>query len=279
MERWCQEPSRKVVRVEEVLKATAHRRVVRVGDTVRRPMYPWSPSVHLLLQHLDSVGFEFAPRFLGIDDDGREVLSFVDGVAGAEGSRGPGFGAHVWAMVVPDEGLIRFARVLRRYHDAVREFDPPADVEWATGRGAPRAGEVVCHNDFGPWNVVWKESAPVGVIDWDYAAPATPLDDVAFALEWSVPFASDNECLTWRRFTEPPDRAHRVEVFAEAYGLSSIDGVVDAVIARQQKFRATVVEHAERGIQLAVDEVASGYLDVVDARIKWSERNRHLFED
>ena len=57
--------------------------VVRVGDTVRRPVGPHSPLVHALLTHLESIGFEGAPRFLGIDHAGREVLSYVDGeVAG-----------------------------------------------------------------------------------------------------------------------------------------------------------------------------------------------------
>jgi hypothetical protein len=265
--------------VEEVLNDDAHRRVVRVGDTVRRPMYPWSPSVHLLLQHLESVGYSSAPRLLGIDEEGREVLSFVEGVAGAEGSSGPGFGAHVWAMVVPDDGLARFARLLRDYHEAVAGFEPPADTPWATGApGAPGPGEVVCHNDFGPWNVVWRDSTPICIIDWDYAAPALPLDDVAFALEWSIPFASDDECLLWRRFTELPDRRRRVEVFAQAYGLPTTSHVVDAVIARQHKFRATVIEHAARGIESDIDAVAAGYLDTVDARIRWSETNRDLFE-
>lgn len=264
--------------MEEVLAASEHRRVVRVGDTVRRTIYPWSASVHLLLQHLESAGFAAAPRFLGIDDEGREVLSYVDGICGADGSNGPGFGAHVWAMVVPDDGLARFARLLRDYHDAVADFIPPPDAPWAIGIGAPGPGEIICHNDIGPWNVVWRGSTPVCFIDWDYAAPALPLDDVAYALWWSVPFASDDECLTWRRFSDPPDRRHRLELFAAAYGLTSVDGLIDAVIVRQLKFRATVVEHAQRGIPGAVAEVASGYLDTVDAWITWSGSNRHLLE-
>src|SRR5687768_12083443 len=144
-------------------------------------MYPWSPSIHLLLQHLESVGFVAAPRFLGIDDEGREVLSYVEGICGADGSNGPGYGAHVWAMVVPDDGLTRFARLLREYHDAVAGFTPPTDARWATGGGGatgPGPGEVICHNDIGPWNVVWRDSTPVCFIDWDYAAPGPPLDDV-----------------------------------------------------------------------------------------------------
>jgi len=184
--------------MEEILKATPQHHIVRIGDTVRRPMYSWSASVHLLLQHLEAVGFDHAPRFLGIDDEGREILSFVEGVAGADGSKGPGFGAHVWAMIVPEAGLARSAQLLRQYHDAVADFLPPRGLPWATGSGAPGPEQIICHNDPGPWNVVWRGSAPVCIIDWDYAAPATPLDDVAYALEWSIPFVSDEECRTFR---------------------------------------------------------------------------------
>lgn len=262
--------------VESVLQAGRHRRVVRIGDTVRRPMYPWSASVHALLGHLEDVGFPHAPRFRGIDGQGREVLTFVDGIAGADGSLGPGFGAHVWAMVVPDEGLARFARLVRTFHDAVRGWSPPADAAWATGTGPPRAGEIVCHNDIGPWNVVWRaDGVPVAMIDWDYAAPGLAIDDVAFALEWSVPFASDEECVTWRRFSEPPDRRARIEAFAAAYGLSSADGLVDAVLRRQQAFLAREVSLAARGVEPAASDVAAGYLDVVRARITWTEQHRH----
>jgi hypothetical protein len=40
--------------------------VVRVGDTVRRPAGPWTPSVHALLTHLHDAGFDGAPRPHGI---------------------------------------------------------------------------------------------------------------------------------------------------------------------------------------------------------------------
>ena len=47
--------------------------VVRVGDSVRRPLGSWSSAVHALLRHFELVGFDGAPRFLGIDDQGREI--------------------------------------------------------------------------------------------------------------------------------------------------------------------------------------------------------------
>jgi hypothetical protein len=56
--------------------------VVRVGDTVRRASGPWSFAVHGLLRHLEAHGFAGAPRWLGIDEQGREVLTFIPGKVG-----------------------------------------------------------------------------------------------------------------------------------------------------------------------------------------------------
>ena len=53
--------------------------VVRVGETIRRAAGPWTPAVHALLDHLAAVGFDGAPRVHGYDDDGREVIEFVEG--------------------------------------------------------------------------------------------------------------------------------------------------------------------------------------------------------
>jgi phosphatidylglycerophosphate synthase len=53
--------------------------VVRVGDTICRPLRAQSPFVHQLSNHLESNGFRGAPRFLGIDERKREILSFIPG--------------------------------------------------------------------------------------------------------------------------------------------------------------------------------------------------------
>ena len=53
--------------------------IVRVGDTVRRPLHRNSEFVHALLRHFEAVGFDGAPRLLGIDEQGREILSYIDG--------------------------------------------------------------------------------------------------------------------------------------------------------------------------------------------------------
>jgi hypothetical protein len=53
--------------------------IVRIGDTVRRPVRPFTATIQAYLAHLRSVGFTGAPVPLGIDGQGREVLSYVPG--------------------------------------------------------------------------------------------------------------------------------------------------------------------------------------------------------
>lgn len=84
--------------------------------------------------------------------------------------------------------------------------------------------------------------------------------------------------MKWRRFDEPPDRAARISIFSSAYGLASAEGLVDAVVSRQEEFYARVEGLAARGIQPAVDEVANGYLEEVRSRIRWTQDHRQLLE-
>jgi len=211
---------------EQVMQDHPHRRVVRIGDTIRRPLQPWTATVHCLLRHLEAVGFPHAPRVLGFDEEGREVLTYFEGESGQLG----------WAKVVNDRGLSAFARLLRDYHDAIAGFSPPGGAVWSVGAGGPAGGEVICHGDFGPWNVVWQGQRPVGIIDWDFAHPAPPLHDVAYALQYVAPFRDDATCLRWLTFPEPADRGRRLEHFRTAYGFaSSTSEVVDAVIGRQEE--------------------------------------------
>ena len=257
-----------MVEREQALKDDADRPIARVGDTVVRPAAYWTPAVHGLLAHLEAVGFAAAPRVLCRDERGREILTFLPGSSGPDG----------WGMVVPESGLVQMAQLLRAYHDAVRDFRPPEDTAWATTDRPLRDGEVICHNDFYPCNLVWRDGRPVGIIDWDLAGPGDPLIDVAYALEYTAPFRDDGMALRWLRYQAPPDRRRRIEVFAEAYGLPSAVGLVDRVIDRQRQTIDGVRAIAEHGVQPQVRWVESGYLDELERRADWSERHRSLFE-
>ncbi|HEX3589993.1 MAG TPA: phosphotransferase [Pseudonocardiaceae bacterium] len=133
---------------------------VRVGDTVRRRPGPHSPFVHDLLDHFHRHDWPGAPRVLGADEQGRDVLTYLDG--------------HVpWDACPPPDpaSLAAVALLLRECHDLTA--------------GTPLAGdqEVVCHNDLSPANTVYRDTErglrPVAFIDWDIAAPGARVHDVA----------------------------------------------------------------------------------------------------
>ena len=147
--------------------------VVRVGGTVRRSGGPWSGSVQLLLAHLRQVGFDGAPEPMGFDDQGREVVSYIEGEAG-----GPEMPDDWWS----DDNLVTVARLVRRFHDAAASFTPPHDAAWVRLPGLPGEGPVVCHHDLAPYNTIYRDGEPVAFIDWDAASPAPPI--------WTLPMQS-----------------------------------------------------------------------------------------
>jgi Phosphotransferase enzyme family len=253
---------------DDVLQDRSDRRVVRVGSTVRHPVQPWTPAVHALLNYLRDAGFAYSPRVIGIEG-GFEILTYIEGESGPDG----------WAKVVDEKGLAAAARLLREYHDTVALWQPEEQPVWFTGqRGTGSPGEVVCHGDFGPWNIVWQGIRPVGLLDWEYANLASPRQDVAYALEYMVPFRSDKTCVELLRYPGPPNRRRRLELFAEAYGLSSVDGLVDDVIAVQRAGVETVRRLADEGHERQVAMVADGELERLQGHVDWTERNRRLFD-
>jgi hypothetical protein len=253
---------------EEIPQRRDDRVLIRTGDVVRHPQHPWIESTRMLLRHLEAVRFPYSPRLVG-HEDGTDLLSFIHGASGSDG----------WAPVVDEEGLAACARLLYAYHEAVAEWRPAVDPTWfdrSVGTGG--TGQLVCHGDFGPWNIVWNGTTPVGLLAFEYARPADPLDDVAYALEYVVPFRDDATCLRWHRFTKPPDRRRRLRVFAEAYGLPSVEGLVDRVIMSQREHVELVRRLADREDRRQVDLVASGYLLELRERVQWSVAHRDMME-
>jgi hypothetical protein len=192
--------------------------VTRAGDTVRRPLRPTSSATHALLEHLEQVGFDGAPRFRGIDERGREVLSFIEGEAAIAPTPD-------WALT--DEALVSVAELLRRYHDAAASFDA-GGRRW--GRPVPPAFRdgVVSHNDPNLDNVVFCDGRAVALIDFDLAAPGSAVWDVACAARMWVPLRAERDAPARLR----GGSLARLRTFVDAYGLAQSERsrVVDAAI-------------------------------------------------
>lgn len=215
--------------------------VVRVGETVRRPVGPWTPAVHALLRHLRHRGFELAPEPLGVDELGHEILQYLPGTTVG------------WSLPWPDlvrseELLIEVGEVTARYHRVVTDFRPAGTVLWQSGPEALDSSEIVCHHDLAPYNMVFNEHRLVGIIDWDLAGPGSARSELAFvAWQW-VPLHGPlvSRHLGW---PEPPDRVRRLRLLLDAYGLDDRSGFIDAVIKRIRYNRDIMIGRAAAGNQ------------------------------
>jgi mutator protein MutT len=220
---------------------------VRIGDTVRRPSGSWTDAVHDLLAHLHGHRVPALVEPLGRDPEGREVLRYVPGrTVGAAAEVPPEFRA---------PALLRQLGVwLRQMHVASASF-PAEPRDWRRGRRGLSPGLVVCHNDVSPANLVLHADGTLAaVLDWDMAAPAHPLDDVAFA--------------TWQfalRSHEPLDvEAVGVQALAEGYGIHP-SVVLDRVGARMAGAARVIRAGAGSGDEGLQRLVAAGVPDVVEA--------------
>ena len=205
--------------------------MLRIGDTVRRPAGPWTPAVHALLRHLEDVGFEGAPRALGVDEHGREILSYLPS-------------ERVWPFT--DPVIAATARVLRRLHDALETFIPPAGSVWRheiDDAVALRIG----HNDIGPQNTVFAGGLPYGFIDWELAGPRPPLYDFAYAAINFTPLRPDQFC-RMVGFDEPPNRGRRLRLFCDAYGLEDRSSLLDVMERFERDDLRVMVEGGRAGV-------------------------------
>ena len=210
----------------------------RVGSTVRRRAGPWTPAVHGLLRFLEKAGFE-APRVRGMDEQGREVLEYV------EGDVHPGWPDPAPDWVTDDERLAEGARHLRRYHDLVQRFDPPARARWRLV--APTVPEIICHNDWAPWNALFRDRHLAVMLDWDMAGPGTRLWDLTNSAYSWVPLF---ERRTGRLDVE--EQARRLRLFCDAYGLSDRAPLLDVLKERTLFVAKFVEEQAHLGDKGAI---------------------------
>ena len=215
---------------------------VRISERgVHRPTGPWTPTVHAFLAHLATVGFDGAPRVLGIDEAGEETLTYIEGEvlgAGPTWQAGQPTPWPVWAQT--EDCLVATAQLLRRFHTAAATFEPPTGAVWRRYHvPALGDGEAVCHGDVGPHNTVYRDGLPVGFIDWDTIRPDDPLIEFGTAAWKYVPLGDDAYFQT-SDFPQPPPLARRLALFARAYGIENATTVMWALQQAKQRSAETL---------------------------------------
>jgi aminoglycoside phosphotransferase (APT) family kinase protein len=226
--------------------------VVRVGDTVRRPPSP--AYTRELLRHLEACHWAGAPRRLGLDERGREVLTFIDGHVAWEPDQPP--------AVRSQESLAAVARLVRQFHDLT------------AGTELAGEAEVACHNDLSPRNTVYRDRGqglrPVALIDWDIAGPGERIHDVAHVCWQYVGLGPE--------VADPADAGRLIRTIADAYGLEDRTALVGMILWWQDRCWRGIESAAEAGHPAMIRLRAHGAVTEVRAAHHWTAAHRATLE-
>lgn len=191
--------------------------VVKVGKTVRRKTGPFSPNIHALLLHLETKKVD-ASRFLGIDDKGREILAFIEGETD--------FPTDLWDN---PKYVVSTANLLRRLHDSSTDFTPPNPGNWAYSDSNPNRCDVIGHNDFAPYNMVFKPDGAVSIIDFDLCGPAPRSRDLAYLAYWMTPLSFGSTDLVKSSQTDLENGCARLKLLCQTYGFGDFEDLLQMV--------------------------------------------------
>jgi hypothetical protein len=188
--------------------------LVRVGNTTRRPAHHRAGYVDALLEHLAAAGFAGAPRPLGYDDRGRQILTFIEGEVP---STNP--------YRLSDRRIRSAAALIRAFHDAAATSGLCADQE------------TVCHGDLGPHNTVFRGEQAVALIDFDAdVGPGRRVDDFAHAV-WCFADLTEKDVAR-------SEQIRKTNLMCETYGGITAAMMVEALTTR---FHRAHAQHLSAG--------------------------------
>lgn len=241
-----------------------HGRVIRVADTVHRPVGSHTPAVHALLGHLSGTGFHRAPEVLGVQGD-EEVVGYIAGEAATEPLAD-------WALT--EQAIAGVGELLRGYHEHAagfaglhRRWQRPVPARW---RGA-----LITHNDLNPANVIFRDGRVVAMIDFDLAAPGTPAFDLAVTACFWAPLL-DAADIGDRRRGHVLDR---FRLLLDSYGADRAlrRTVVDAAPAAN-RWIADVIEDNARNGHPAFGRIRQREMGMRSRAARWLARHRTELE-
>lgn len=207
--------------------------VIFEGDAVVRDIKPQSRTIHRLLMHLETKGLGFVPRALGLADDAHERLSFIAGQTAEDYPLSDVLHQQILTL----QGA---AKMLLVYHDATLDFQRTDEDVWFLSYSGSLEKQVICHNDFAPYNLTFKNNLPVGIIDFDTACPAPRVWDIAYALYRFVPLGhstfdvSSNAYRPYSRAKDEQNRRCLIHAFLDAYGFADKESALKHVPLRLQ---------------------------------------------
>lgn len=243
---------------------------VKIERFIRKPAQAWSNQIHAYLNFLGSAGSKGIPIPLGFDDNGNELLTYV---------KGKTCDYPLSEIVKSETTLISAANFLRDYHSIsekyVKEALFPIDG-WMFP--AKRPVEIICHNDFAPYNICFSGSKVIGLIDFEAAIPGPKIWDVAYALYRFAPFTNPYNEDGFGNFA---DKCKRAKLFCDIYELNNVDrnNIANVMIERLEALNKFLLYAANNGDAKYQACISDGHHKLYEMDIEYINNNKQKIID
>lgn len=244
-------------------------KIIKESNKVIRPGNVWTPYVHNFLRFLNEKGFKNIPVPYGQREDGKEIVSYVDGDVFHEG---------LPENLFTDRVLLESAELLYRFHEFSKAYvkNLTGTEEWMLPARLPI--EVMCHGDFAPYNITFADGHVSGIIDFDTTHPGPRLWDVSYAVYRWVPFMAPSNPESRESLT---GQLRRMKLFSDRYGLTGNEKarLPGMMIERLQFLISYMIKEADSGNEDMEKNIEDGHIELYQTDIEYIKANGSVIQD
>jgi len=207
-------------------------RTVKIGDIVHKTAAAQHPMVREYLLYLEEKEMPGVPRFLGVDEQGRDMFSYLPGK-----TMGPDY-PHDHPCLHSDQCVVDTARFMRKLHDVSVGFLPRAiEAGWKNPHFPNETPEIICHADAAIWNFVYVNDRIAGLFDFEQAHPGTRYWELAS----TVPMMSFPVPYNYNPNLHAGKAKRQVKLFFDEYGMQCPSNFMEIVIDRMLGFEDDIL--------------------------------------
>jgi len=207
---------------EKILIGGSLNQTVKIGDIVHKTS-KGHPMVREYLLYLEEEGMQGVPRFLGLDEQGRDMFSYLPGK-----TMGPDYTPD-HPCLHSDECVIDTARFMRKLHDMSQGFLPRAiEAGWTNPYFPKETPEIICHGDAHIWNFVYVNGRVSGLFDFEQAYPGTRYWELAGTICMiAFPFY-----VNYNAAAQAGQAKRQIKLFFDEYGMSCPTNLMEITVNR-----------------------------------------------